>query len=515
MEDIKTKLKLCAPAHGAGNACSRVMTSPRFAPVVLVIILIWEFWALICKAPEKFFWYDELFTYHLSSLQPFSLFWTALKAGADATPLGYFEIIRAARMLPGDPHLTLRLPSILGYLLTLVGVYWFARKKLPGFAGLSAVILITLSPFRAYALEARSYSLLVGFFAISAVLWQRIEKKWFMTLLLAAFLTLAVSCHALAVVALSCFGLAELAWTVLSRRIRWGVWAACLLATSPFFISLPILLSFRDVFAKNSWSPATWGMAISTYDDYLGLNYKFPFVLILFLGLVFGDSLLRMMRRPREAMGQREPDLPEIILVSGLLYYPVLLVMLTTILGSSYTSRYGWPAILGLAWGSMYLLRTLWRKPSSAYLVVALLIAFVSQCGIEFRKTKVDQRWTRLAELSRTEPGIPVVISSPMEYLQAAEYSPPELRGRLLDVIDPDMAARLIGSNTADKATRIIAQFVPLHVEDLAAFQAAHQKFLLRSVNSYDWVTPYFVESKYHMTLLAKDGGSSLYIVER
>src|SRR6202008_183209 len=104
----------------------------------LVAVLISDFGVLLFEASRKLFWYDELLTFHVSSLQPFSLFWSALKAGVDGMPLGYYLLVRVARILPGDPHITLRLPSLLGYLITLLGVYWFARKRLPAFAGLAA-----------------------------------------------------------------------------------------------------------------------------------------------------------------------------------------------------------------------------------------------------------------------------------------------------------------------------------------------------------------------------------------
>ena len=107
---------------------------------------------------------------------------------------------------------------------------------------------------------------------------------------------------------------------------------------------------------------------------------------------------------------------------------------------SGYTPRYGWPAILGLVLGSVYLVRTIWLKSSSAYLLVALLIAFAFKAlvmsGVLYKagSSRVDERWTSLAELSRSEPSIPVVIGSPLAYLEAAEYSPPELRDRLVEV---------------------------------------------------------------------------------
>jgi hypothetical protein len=520
VEDVKAKLRLSGRADGAIYTCARAMTSRQFTPALLVAILVCELGLLLFWADKKLFWYDELLTFHVSSLQPFSLFWRALQAGVDGMPLGYYLLVRVARILPGDPLITLRLPSVLGYLLTLLGVYLFARKRLSAFAGLAAVLLITLSPFRPYAVEARSYTLLVGFLAIAAVFWQRIGEKWCMTPLFALFLTLAVSCHHLAVVAISAFGAAELTWTFLSRRVRWGVWTAFLLATLPFFMNLPILLRYREIFGENFWSRPGWTMVISTYDTYLGLGSNLALVLIAFFGIVLGDSLLRMCRTARSgSVDERGLDPSEIILVGGFLYLPALLVVLTKLLHSGYVPRYGWPAILGLALGSVYLVRAVWLKPVFTYLLAALLIAFVYQESTEARNlyntSRVNEPWSSLAELSRTEPSIPVVFGDERAYLAAVEYLPRELRDRLVEVIDADTALRLIGTDTGDKTIRLLAQFIPLHVEDLASFQAAYAKFILISGGSSDWFTTYLIQRKYHMMLFSKRGDDSLYIVER
>jgi hypothetical protein len=196
------------------------MASPLFGPLLLVSIVSWEFGVLLLKASIRPFWYDELLTFYISGLHPFSLLWRALSAGVDVTPPGYYVIVRLARIIPGNPLVTLRLPSIFGYILTLLGVYWFARKRLSVLAGLTAVLLISLSSFRGYAVEARPYALLVGFLTIAAVFWQRIDERRLITPLFAVSLAFAVACHTLAVVAISVFGMAELTWTFLSRRIR-------------------------------------------------------------------------------------------------------------------------------------------------------------------------------------------------------------------------------------------------------------------------------------------------------
>src|SRR5215831_16240186 len=131
MADATAKLKPLSPALKAANACARVMHSPRFIPAVLILVLAWDAGALLILASQKLLWYDELLTLHVSTLKPFSLLWQALHEGVDGMPPGYYVMVQLANMLPGDPHIILRLPSMFGYLLTLVGVYWFASKRLP------------------------------------------------------------------------------------------------------------------------------------------------------------------------------------------------------------------------------------------------------------------------------------------------------------------------------------------------------------------------------------------------
>jgi 4-amino-4-deoxy-L-arabinose transferase-like glycosyltransferase len=518
----RTVLKPSVEAGDTANSGTRLITSARLASALLVAILVGEVGLLFFYATKKVLWYDELVTLYISGLQSFSLVWEALKEGADGTPPGYYILVRAARMLPGDPHATLLIPSIVGYLLTLLGVYSFTTKRLPPIAGLTAVLLIALSPFRAYALEARPYSLLIGFLALSAVCWQRIDDKQFATPLFAVFLALAVACHYLAVITILPFGIAELTRTLLARRIRWKVWAACLIATTPAFVSLPILLHYRGTFGRNFWTRSSWGMAVRTYGDYVGIDYRlaFSFVVILFVGL--GASFLRALRpSDREETRDIQSRPAELIFISGFLLYPALLAVLTKLLGSGYTSRYGLPAVLGLVLGAVVLTGTLWLKPSSVYLLAALLIIFTLRSASDFMMVYkagsigVDGHWNRLAELSVSEPGIPVVIGSPLAYLQAVEYSPPEMRDRLIEVVDGDTAIRLVGTDTPDRTNRTLANFVPLHIEDLAVFRAAHRKFILRSGGVFDWLTQYLVGRRYHLSLLSKEGDISVYMAEQ
>ena len=388
-------------------------------------------------------------------------------------PPGWYALMHFVGMLPGDPHVILRLPSILGYVLSLLGVYWFARRRVPPVSALAAVALISLSPFRAYAIEARPYALLVGFLAISAALWQRIGQNRLMTPLFAPFLALAVSCHDYAVVAISSFGIAELAFSLLSRRIRWGVWAACLLATGPFLLGLPLLLHFREVYGSNYWARPGWATVLTTYASYLGLDWKLALVLILFFGITLVGLVARRLRSPGEERSRSGFRIPEIFLLAGFLLYPALLVVLAKLQGGGYASRYGWPSLLGLVLGAVFLIRTSRLRRDSARLVGALLIVFVIQGGQDSRdllkaRPNPEDRWSRLAELSRADTGIPVVIGSGLRYLEATHYASPDLRNRLVYVVDDDIAIRLAGTDSVDKSNRLLGHFLPVQGEDAA-----------------------------------------------
>jgi len=494
---------------GIGDAFSTITASPRFSGILLLSLILWEFGVLALSSGRKLFWYDELVTLHFSTLQPFSRFWQALISGVEPMPVGYYLIVRLVTLFSGDPHVLLRLPSILGYVLTLLGVYWFARKRLPVTGSMTAVLLVILTPFRGYAIEARSYSLLVGFLAMAVVSWQRIDEKPIMKPLLALFLALSVSTHYYAVLVIPCVAIAELTWTLLSRRIRWGVWAAFVVATIPFFLGLPILLRVRNLFGATFWSKSDWSMVVTTYDGYLGLGSKLALVVILFFAMLVAERLVHALRG-REESPRNDFSLPELVLIGGLCFYPALLVVVTKLLEGGYTTRYGWPALFGMVFALVFLFRASWVQSYAPQLLGAMLLVFLYQARSDVnqllgpRSPSMYEAWNKFVELTQTETDVPVVIGSPLSFLEAAQYSPPGLRPRLVQLVD-----------ATDEGTHLLAQFIPLKFEDLEEFQRAHPKFVLCSGGSFDRSPDYFLRKGYRLTLLSTYGNHFLYAVER
>ncbi len=519
MDDVKPKANQKASSEFSQTLYS-VIADGRFAPLFLTLLFSVETVILLLKANKRLMWYDELVTLHVSSIGPFSELLKALSAGADSMTPFYYLMVRLGKLIPADPHITMRVASIAGYLFTLWGVYWFSRKWLPVTGSLAAVLLVTLSPFRDYAIEARSYALLVGFLALAACFWQRVGERRFMALLFGIALLLAVSTHYLGVVAIGAFVVAELSWSLERHAIRRSVWLACFAAATPFLVCLPISTRFRSIFKDSFWAQPSWRNVYTTYQDYLGINYRLGFAIALFFGLLFADWLIRRVRARNED-GEKGFDQPGFVLISSLLFYPAVLALLTPIVGSGYTPRYGWPGLLGLVLGPVYLLRSFWAKPYSAYLALALMMTFAFQGANDCEKAYKSKRSedhvnVRFAEIVRGIPDVPVVIGSPLSFLERREYAPPELQPRLKEVLDPNQARLLVGSDSSELVNGILNKLViPLPIETLPQFEASRTKFLLEAGGPGDWLTGYLLKNGYHLRTIGSYASFWLFEVER
>ena len=487
---------------------------------LLVALMLWEFCTLLAKAVAKPLWYDELVTLHVSGLRPFSRLWSALKAGVDGTPPAYYFIVQTVRRLPGDPHLLVRVPSIFGYLLTLFAVFWITRRRRSAAVSLAAVALLSLSPFREYAVEARPYGLIVGLLASAAVLWTEVDHKRYSGILLSVILALAVSCHYFVIVALAIFFVAEAAFTLESRRVRWRVWFAVLFAGVPFLIFLPGLLRFGHAFAPHFWSRTSWSDAIRTYQTYLPLDLTLSLALLMTFAMVLARFVFLQIRSEWSvSSGRRTTRVSEMVLIAGFMFYPAMLAIITRLLHSVYTPRYGSPAVFGLVLGLVYFLRL--PRIASKFAVFALLVV-IGLRGIQdfmhlaLRAPEIDEPWSQLAAISRRAPELPVVIGSGLRFLEATEYSEAALRPRLVELIDEASAVRFVGTDTVEKTNLALAQFVPLATVEPSSFEATHNRFILYSTNrGLDWVTPYLLNTGYHLSLLAKVDADAIYLAAR
>ncbi len=122
-------------------------------------------------AGHRLLWYDEICT-ALVAKQP----WPGgalrlLRTGADAQPLTYYFLVKAAGKLFGFTAFWLRLPSALAMFAGLLVTFDCARRLTGGFHGLLALSLLICTVLPYYGFEARPYALLFMWSACALWLW--------------------------------------------------------------------------------------------------------------------------------------------------------------------------------------------------------------------------------------------------------------------------------------------------------------------------------------------------------
>jgi hypothetical protein len=168
----------------------------------------------------------------------------------------------------------------------------------------------------------------------------------------------------------------------------------------------------------------------------------------------------------------------EILLIGGFLLYPPVLLVLMRLLRGGYTARYGWPAILGLTLAAAFLMDRFILRSARAALLTALLLVFVIRDAATIVKVSraapvssvAGARWGRLATLTSAIPEIPIVIADGEEFLEMECYAHPDLRDRLINVVDAQTALAQVGYDSVDSANAMFGSFYHLAVEPAAQF---------------------------------------------
>ncbi len=508
-----------ASANASGRPLDLQFSGIRIpAALAFGLILVWQICVVCLSARAHAFWYDELITDFLSALPSFSRNVDALRASADGMPPVYYVAVRLARLVPVDEHIAVRIPSILGYVVTLTGILLFIRKRLGLVAGLVGVLFVSLTPFRAYAFEARSYALLTGSIAIAMVLWQRVdEKKWF-AVLLCASLALAATLHYFAVLAVAVFSFAELGYSYLTGRVRWKVWFAYVGAAVAWLaLAVPFLLHFRSAYSRYFWSPPFWASAFDCYATYLGVPPEFAVALV----IVFLALVVVLIRTGRSAVSEVPAkdgfERHELILIGALCLYPAMLGVLAKVFYSLYAPRYGWPGILGMVCAFVFLVCR--ARLDVRYILAALLLpAFYQDARLVrnfFAEPVAENRanWSDIAEKVRQRPGVPVVVASATKYLVALKYAPSDIRDRLVNVSDTALSIKYQKFDSVDRGNELLSGFLPFKLESPSEFERKYRSFFLLVGGDADWFTSYVIDNHYDMRFVAR-GEGTLYAVD-
>lgn len=441
------------------------------------------------RAVAKPLWYDELFTYYMSRLPDAGMTWAALKDGADLCPPLIFLATRESQKLFGDGLIGTRLPAVLGFLTMLLCLYRFVAMRCGAAYGFAAMLFAALSGAYAYAYEARSYGLVLGFCGLSLIAWQAAangQARRFALPVLCVSLAAALLTHCYAVLILIPLGLGEAVRSVRQRRMDWPVWLALAAAGCCVLVYLPLLTASRGTSFDNVTFRPTLYVLRDCYE-----MLATPLMAPLMIGL----ALVILMHAGTE---QEVPEKPagfpahEIALAAGLALVPLYAYLVAKFVSHVFMTRYGTVAVLGLsilfAW---FLDRAAGGRRMIGW-ALSLLFAvwFVSGFGIwmgNVMHSKVaasDRDSSRHVyelppELVKT--GLPFVASNGLFFLEADHYAPPSFVSRLTYLADPAAAVRYTGSDVFERGFPVMQKWFPIRarVESYQSFVRAHQHFLV------------------------------------
>jgi hypothetical protein len=465
-------------------------------------------------ARVKPFWVDELLTQVVCRQGSLWAIWKALSQGVDGQPPFFYLVERSAAGLIRDDYIGYRLLSVLGFACTLTLFYKFVKTRngaIPSFICTS--LLLTTQLFTYYSAEARPYSMLTACIALALVCYQRAPAPLsvgglFLSLFLASML------HYYAVLFLLPFFLAECTVLYKTKIVRFNVWLALLVAPVPFIISLPLLLRMKQQSGAHFWNQSYIGPG---YGSFFGSGPEWGTALAGTAVVVMLVRVLSATQQPEEAKGSSAGSVSERVLILSLILLPMVAFTAAKLTHAPFVSRYFLPAILGIAAAVGYVLAR--AKPTGILLTAIFLVFLIGVQELLFWKSihrggEPFEQLTHLVEVANREK-LPIVVSDFNTYVQVCHYASPELRGRILTLVDPGKSWIYTGTDTAEKIAVILRSYAPLTILDFPPFAANHPVFLLYSNGAEgDWWPARLLHDGHHLQLLAVHGDESMYLVE-
>ena len=501
-------------------AAGKKNTSESLAAVGVSVLIAYASVRSFFAAASKPFWYDELLTVILTGQSSLSAVWRALSQAVDGQPIGFYLIERAAHALTRDPHIAFRIPSIFAFACALLCVFLFVKRRSGAlYALLCTSMLLLTVVYSTYAVEARPYGLLLACIAFALLCYQRApEPLWLV--LLGLSLASAESLHYYAVFALFPLGLAEIALSIQTRRLRPAVWLALAAAFLPLVGFWPLLLRLKRYYGPHIWDPPTLRHVGGTYGWLLNMPSRVHPEIAAAVVLVLLCVLAALVFRSVRAACMASPFFHEHVLVWALLALPFAAFVATKIAHGGFDHKYVLPAVLGIPLGAGYVLGRLRRS-----VVVLLAVLVVSILAVQEARFWVAQRGhlgevvSPVASLENSvdlagHTNLPVVVSDTLDYLTFVYYASPSLAGRLVAVVDPPEEVAYAGTDSLDRNLARLRLFYPLRVYGFQAFASDHPRFLLYSDGSInDWWPRRLGDDGYSLEVVAAEGGRKVYLV--
>ena len=461
IEDPDTEVREGSPRTVA-DLLSGIIS--RYEVFFLVLFLLVFAFLTYAESNEKPLWYDEIFTIIVAG-QPT---WHAMAQAmpGDGNPPLYALLTRVLIGIFGQSALVIRLPSAIGLLAALVGLFVFIRRECGVIFGLLAVAIVCLEPVSKYAYEARPYGLLLGFMMLGLVSWQsatraadsaRPRRLALMGMVLA--IVGSILSHNIGVVEIGIpllFGEATRIWR--TRRTDWPVLATAASAIPALVVTAPMMHRTSTLllnYSRISLHPLTWQKFMLLWvhrplqtlplvlGAHVGANLVWFLVSLIALGWA-PRFLNRQLNQamPATALAPIQSEISPHIIAAAL--GATLLIPITWVLMMSengwYFARYGVGSVAGIAiLACLFLRRTNLGGSAVPLALLTVLATQFSHPAVDYLR-HLPARATPHFSVYTDSSGLPIVIADPLTFLPAWWYAPQSIKTRLVYLKDVDFA---------------------------------------------------------------------------
>jgi hypothetical protein len=489
----------------------------QLANIGIWIVIAYTAVTNVVAAARRPFWYDELCTVIVAGQPTLGKLLYAYRQAEDSAPLVYVFVEHIWTAIIPNAEIAYRAASILAFACSIWCLFVFIRTRSgAGIALVSAVLPIFTQFYSVYAVEARSYEIVVACVAIGMVCYQRAgQGRW--TVAFAASLFAAGAFHYYGFFAVVPFLCAELVFAVEIRAVRWRVWLAILSGFIPVAASYPRLHQMKNFYGTHFWGRATWSM--------VGLMYgRVRYEAVLIATGVLAIMCVFTIFVPVWRAGKNRPEVSsarEHILALLMLGLPIIEYVGLRISNGPLTKRYALVLVLGGSIAVSYTLRFLGRR----FVLPACIVLLVLLTRHEVIRWKAmpwnppavsaSDSFEKLANAAG-HADLAIVVSNGQAYLPLVYYDVRTSPKRIVSLVDPAAAVMYAGSDSVDRQLSALSCCFALQVYDFYRFASDHPSFLLYSNSGdFDWWPRRLAADKYDLRLLTADRDRRVFLVSR
>lgn len=447
-------------------------------------------------------------------------------------PLVYSIMAHASIGLFGAGAFAIRFPSMCGYLLMQLCLYYFVRRIAGERAATFALAIPALMGVSSYAVQARPYGLLLGLCAVAMLSWQTVtrsdSRRLPALIVLSLSLILAVNTQYYGVLIFIPLCGAEFIRILECRRVDIPVFLSICAGMCGILILLPFAhaLSPLRVNLINDVSyhliphSYIWMMMGNAYlglpvQDILTMQHILGFVAVVLLVILIGRF-----SRKRSSLMILLPRAEAVFLVL-LAALPVFGYLLAHFVTKFIEGRYILPAVIGIAALFAVLIARLLENKTFGRIILGSLFAAIAVTGIENIRTEIEQAKETMSSLALTPEtqrnltmfaGHPVYVMNPGVFQVVGYYSPsPDLRSCITLIYSQGeemlhQHSEFISITSANMRGFGFQNVVPY---ESASRHGTEQLFLLHH-NSGEWTDDALEDSHAQITHLGQVYGEEL-----